>query len=258
MKHKLLLLLLLVFLQLVFPGGVHAVNISIDSFPQTISSLDQFQVVVSVTGATNATNYLRIDLYKDGSTNYFGETYNGSTWYNASDGKNYFPIQIQDASASATFSGRLGGPNTNEYFGPGAYKLKIRRYTASGSSASGDEQIPVDVQITYNFPTSTPISSPTTAPTATPVKTATPTVTAVKTATPKPNMTATPDVLGESDNQTDVPSPTEEPLPETTTNTNSGSKKGTVVVAMIFVGLGIIVMGLAVFMVYIKSKSPHP
>ncbi|HKB88460.1 MAG TPA: hypothetical protein VKC53_02295, partial [Patescibacteria group bacterium] len=66
---------------LFFPKKIFAVSISINNFPQIINSIDSFQVSVNITGATNATNYLRVDLYKDGSSNYFGETYNGSDWY---------------------------------------------------------------------------------------------------------------------------------------------------------------------------------
>lgn len=247
----------------VFPKNLYAVSISINNSPSTISTLDQFQIGVNITGATDATNYLRIDIYKDGSINYFGETYNGSSWYNASDGKNYFPIQIQDASASATIIGRLGGPNSNEYPGPGGYKLKIRRYTASGSAASGDTQTPVDVQISYVFPTPTPTSNPTPTPTHTPTPTPTPvksaTSTATKSPTPRPILTPTPtpEVLGESSQTSSTESPDETESPSSTIQPSSGTKKGMVIMGVVFVGLGVLAVGIAGYAAYIKSKGPN-
>jgi hypothetical protein len=119
----------------VFTTPVSAVNIAITNFPTTIENLDQFQVTASISGAMNATNYLRVDLYKEATTNYFGETFNGTDWYSGSDGKSYYPIQIQNSSASATIFAQIGNPTAGQYSGPGAYKLKIRRYTSSGSPA---------------------------------------------------------------------------------------------------------------------------
>ena len=83
------LLALLVFFLLLFSREIHAVTVTINNYTSSISS-EIFNVEASISGATNATNYLRIDLYKENTTNYFGETYNGSDWYFGSDGKNYF------------------------------------------------------------------------------------------------------------------------------------------------------------------------
>src|SRR5258706_6771329 len=127
--------------------NILAVTVSVSNFPSSISS-DMFNVDVLVTGAGNGTNYLRVDLYKDGTTNYFGETYNGSDWYSASTGTSYFPVQIQNSSGSATVQAQLGNPTVTNYPGPGSYKLKIRRYTSSGSQSANDTQTPVDIQIT--------------------------------------------------------------------------------------------------------------
>ena len=83
------LLALLVFFLLLFSREIHAVTVTINNYTSSISS-EIFNVEASISVATNATNYLRIDLYKENTTNYFGETYNGSDWYFGSDGKNYF------------------------------------------------------------------------------------------------------------------------------------------------------------------------
>ena len=106
------LLALLVFFLLLFSREIHAVTVTINNYTSSISS-EIFNVEASISGATNAKNYLRIDLYKENTTNYFGETYNGSDWYFGSDGKNYFPVQIQNSSASATIQAQLGNPSAS-------------------------------------------------------------------------------------------------------------------------------------------------
>lgn len=171
----------------VFPSYAKAVDIVISNYPASISD-NEFSIDVSVSGASNATNYLRVDLYKDGTNNYFGETYTGSTWYGGSSGTNYFPIVIQNATASATVLARIGSPNSNDYSGPGSYKLRIRRYTSSGNSAS-DQQNPVDINIAYLTPSPSPSPSPTSQATSNPTPTST--STPVKTFTPKPSPTKT-------------------------------------------------------------------
>ena len=190
MKHFSLLLTisLVIFL---LPKKIYAVLITINNFPSSVSS-EIFNVEASISGATNATNYLRIDLYKEGTTNYFGETFNGSDWYNGSDGKSYYPIQIQNSSASAIIQAQIGNPSNGHYPGPGIYKMKIRRYTASGSYSSNDIQTPVDINLTYVIPTPTPTETPTTNPTATQTSTPTPTQTSTPTPTKTPTQTSTP------------------------------------------------------------------
>jgi len=205
---KLLLVIVInVCISLIFCPEVKAVTITINSFPATIDTADPYQVNASVSGAVNATNYLRIDLYKDGTTNYFGETYNGSDWYGGSDGKSYFPVQILNASASATITFQIGNPSNTNYPGPGSYKLKIRRYTSSGSASSNDSITPADVQINYIFPTPTPTPSPT--PTPTPTDPPTPVPTPTKTPTPTPTKTPTPTPIR---TPTLMPSPTDSPI----------------------------------------------
>lgn len=83
----------------------------------------------------------------------------------------------------ATITARLGEPEINEYSGPGTYKLKLRRYTSSGSQAL-DQQAPVDIQINYLMPTTDPTTEPTTTPTPAPQS--------VPTAIPKPTVSPTP------------------------------------------------------------------
>ncbi|MEK7550858.1 MAG: hypothetical protein AAB535_03700 [Patescibacteria group bacterium] len=246
-------LIISLFLLLASTSKALAVTVVVNSSPATISS-DAFEVNASVSGVSDGTNFLRIDLYKDATTNYFGETYNGSTWISGSDGTQYFPIQIQNASASATFQGRLGNPSVGDYPGPGSYKLKIRRYTSSGSSYTFSES--VDIQITYSSPTpsptpvaqtQTPATSP---PTVAPTKSPTPLPT--KTPTPKPSKTPppspSPEVLGEEaspEPETPTPSPlvTEPP------------KKKLPIVPIVLISSGLLMIGFAVLQLIRASKN---
>jgi hypothetical protein len=134
-------------------------TVVINSFPTNITS-DPFNVNVTVTGAKSGTNYLRVELYKDGSNDYFGETFNGKDWNSDSIGEDYSPIVIKSATTSATIQGRIGDPTNGQYSGSGIYDLKIKRYTASGNAAS-DAEDAVQVQINYNLATLTPAAIPT-------------------------------------------------------------------------------------------------
>lgn len=136
------------------------VTITTSNIPSTITD-ESFTINVSVSGASAGTNYLRIDLYKENTTNYFGETYNNTSWYGGSTGTQYFPITIVSGQTwSGTVQGKVGTPTSTEYLGSGAYKLKIRRYTSSGSPTSNDQQTPQD--ITINISSSSPSPSPST------------------------------------------------------------------------------------------------
>lgn len=139
-----------------------AVSITASNIPSSITD-QSFTINVSISGAFAGINYLRVDLYKDTTTNYFGETYNNSSWYNGSDGKQYFPITIISGQTwSSTVQARVGNPSSTDYPGSGAYKLKIRRYTSSGSQSSGDTQTPQDVTISLTSYTPSPAATPST------------------------------------------------------------------------------------------------
>lgn len=159
------------------PKDSFAITITINNYPSQIST-DPFDVEVYISGYTGK-NYLRIDFYKEGTTNYFGETFNGTNWYGDSDGTQYFPIE---GINSTHLQGKIGNPSLTKYPSPGNFKLRIRRYTNSGNVASGDQQTPVEVQINVPLETPTPISS--VAPTLTPTPTTKP-----PTPTPKPTAT---------------------------------------------------------------------
>lgn len=175
-------LFLVIILDFTFSSPALAVTTTISSFPLTIGA-DPFSVEVHIASASAGTNYLRIDLYKEGMTRYFGETHNGSIWYSGSDGKQYFPVTISSDLVTANFQGRVGNPSVSEYDGSGSYRLRVRRYTASGNY-NAPEANASSVLLTIN------LTNPTPTPTIAPVPTAT--STPLPSPTPTPSPTATP------------------------------------------------------------------
>jgi len=155
-----------------------------------------FMVKATVAGATSGTNYLKIDIFKEGSSLYFGETFNGLNWYNGSDGKQYVPISITSGvDWSGIIQGKIGTPSVVEYDGIGTYKLRVRRYTASGNLANdGDNS--VAIQIMYPTQTPTPTLLPTLTDMPTPIKVPTPT----KISTPESTATLIPTAKNSQEN----------------------------------------------------------
>lgn len=176
-----------------FANPALAVTVSITDFPSTISQ-DSYTITASISGAATGTNYLRIDLYKDSTTNYFGETFNGSDWYGGSTYSQYFPVNIQSGIVwSGTIQGRVGSPSSTQYDWSGVYKLRLRRYTSGGgNTASEADASAVTISISLPTPTLTLTPTPTTAPTNTPTPTPTPTAFPTPTPTPTPTKAPTP------------------------------------------------------------------
>lgn len=229
---------------LYFANPALAVSVTISDYPSTVAE-DSFTITASVSGATTATNYLRIDMHKEGTQNYFGETFNGSDWYGGSTYSSYLPISIQSGVTwSGTIQGRMASPTTTQYDGEGTYKIRLRRYTASGgSSASEANNSAVEIAIVIPTSTPTPTNTPTPTSTPTPAPTATPTPSPTPTKTPTPTSipnTPTPIskpmasptaanvlptfVLGESAENGLILSPTENPLAKSKNASNDLQK----------------------------------
>lgn len=209
-----LLLLLGIFIT---PQLVRAATITLSNVPANIDT-NPFTVDVQISGAAAATNYLRVDLFKDATTNYFGETFNGSIFYGGSTGLSYFPVVIS-GTTSTQLTARVGTPTLTQYPGSGAYKLRVRRYTASGNPATGDTQTPADVSIDLApspspTPTPTPISEPTPTPVDEPTPTPVPSPT--PTPTPQPSPTASAGEATPTPTPTPVSSPSPSPTPTPT------------------------------------------
>lgn len=149
-----------------FVKSIAAVATTITELPQTISS-EPFSLKITVSGAGEGNNYLRLDIYKLGSTEYFGETFNGLAWYSDNDFNQYNSVNIESGSDwSGELLGKVGMPNLTQYAGPGIYMLRIRRYTSSGNynpteANNSAMQVNIDVQLL----------TPTTAPNPTPSET---------------------------------------------------------------------------------------
>lgn len=253
-----------------FPQRSLAVTTAITQYPSTITS-DAFTITASVSGAATGTNYLRVDVYKEGTINYFGETYNNSDWYSGSDGKQYLPISVQSGVIwNGTVQVRIGSPSTTEYDGTGSYELRLKRYTSSGSPGSEDANNS-SVSIVISIPTNTPVPTSTAAPTVTPTPTKTPTPTPTKAPTSTPSPTPTPslppsatptvinkqttpspsEVLGETTKKVNaIVSPSKEPTQSVKTLGKSGNS-----LPYIFLSLGMIIIacGILVFR-YSRAK----
>ncbi len=211
---KKVIILLVLFLFLLTPKA-YAVTVTINNPPSSISA-SEFTLNVTVTGADDGKNYLRIDLFKEGKSNYFGETYNGTEWKRDTDGKNYLPIDISGGSWTGDVKGKVGTPETSYYDGQGSYKMRIRRYTASGNLSTSEDPNSSAVAVAINAPTATPTPTPTNTPAPTATPTPTPTNTPAPTATPTPTKALTP-------TPTKVKAATPSPSPQmmTAANTNT-------------------------------------
>lgn len=110
MKCLLILLIPLIYLLLV-TNIVYGVTTTITNKPQTISSLDPFIVDITISGASAGDNYLKLELYKPSTSNYFGETFNGSQWYKDNDYLKYYKITISTGNNwTGQVQVRIGDP----------------------------------------------------------------------------------------------------------------------------------------------------
>jgi hypothetical protein len=183
---KRILPVLLFFLMSVTPV-VAAVTVTLTNVP-TVIGPNPFTVTATINGAGAGNNFLRVDLYKDGTSNYFAETWNDTAWYRGASGSGYKRVAIvANQAAVVDVTARAGTPSASEYPGPGVYKLRVRRYTSSGASASASASMDVEVNLDPISPTPTP--SPTIEPTGVPEPTAEPTATPTLTPTVEPTMT---------------------------------------------------------------------
>lgn len=156
-----LFLFLLLFL---FPNPIYAVTTTIVQAPTSISN-EPFSISVTITGAKVGKNYLRADIYKEGSTEYAGQTYNGQDWYSGEDGTKYAPIDIISSETQlATISARINTLPSN-WSPSNTFFLRIRRYTASGSYTSSEAEASA-IPIPITFPAPTPNPPPTSEPTS--------------------------------------------------------------------------------------------
>jgi hypothetical protein len=187
-------ILLCIFLFLcVFKVSASAPQIT--SFPSETIALDQeFTLSATMSGLQKNTKYrLRVALSEVEKTDYFGSTYDGTTWHAGSIASGNFVIITTDDTGTwgGNVIGKVQSTDTNLPPQSVSYVLKLGRYTETGSSATWSDP----VSVTLILPSPTPLS-----PTATPTpKSATPTPTVKLSPTPKPI--------------TPTPTPTQKPVP---------------------------------------------
>ena len=227
-----------------------AITVTVSDYPQTITQ-DPFSITVSVEGAQTATNYLRVDLYKEGTSSYFGEIYNGTDWYDGSDGKQYYPISIQSGQIwSGEVQARIGEPSSSKYTGPGTYEMRIRRYTASGGQGgenANDSSVSITIDAPAQVPTPSPSISQSVSSTSTKAKSPSPS----PKSSPQPaSSKKTSSFLGSSKSAEVVQSPASEvnlsvsPAPSAAVEVQQSSNK--LKIAGTVAGSGAMVMGLSV------------
>lgn len=188
-----LFFLLLLSAMIIAPRAL-AVSISITDYPKEVNPETEFNIRFTVTGAKTATNYFRVLVFKENTHTYNGLTWNGNSWYNGADGKQYLPISVVTSGTSGECKAKLESSVEG-----GAYLLSIKRYTESGASAASDDISPVQINL-LAIQTSTPVPQPQT-PKPTPSLTTVPTR---PPATPIQNKQDKVEEIDESEKQTFV------------------------------------------------------
>src|SRR3972149_5362645 len=159
--NRIIIYSILFFTSIFLTNSSLAVTTSISNIPSSIST-DSFTFKVTVSGANSGINYLRVDLYKSISSNYFGETFNGLGWYSESDPTQYYSINIESGSDwTGEIQGKIGSPSSTQYDGPGIYRLRVRRYTSPGNyNTTEANNSATDINIDALLSTPTPNPTP--------------------------------------------------------------------------------------------------
>ncbi|MDO8619242.1 MAG: hypothetical protein Q7R49_04850 [Candidatus Daviesbacteria bacterium] len=121
-------------------SSVSAAAPVISNPPTTIDTETEFSLFVSMSGLSSNTIYrLRIALATTGTSNYFGSTFSGSSWYNGTPSPinyaNFLSITTDSSGGwSGTLQGKIESSDPNFPGTSGTYDLKVGRYTENGSS----------------------------------------------------------------------------------------------------------------------------
>jgi hypothetical protein len=195
-KKFLLIPIIFLLLGIILSKESFATAPILTNVPSEIIISQEFTVDASFSGLLASRIYrLRIAFSKEGQTSYFGETWNGTTWYSAESPINYSQFYIVTTDMTGSWSGQVKGRvsyGIQNFDGTlGTYTFKIGRYTEAGTSATWST--PIQVQITeISTPTITPTDIPQVTPTAMPTSTATPTSVITLTSTPTASPKSTP------------------------------------------------------------------
>ncbi len=165
----------------IFVPKAHAATISHNTTKTSIGIGEDIELDVNLEIQAGDGNeyFLRGVFYKPGDNNYCGFTWNGSTWFSGpystqEQWKNFQKITITNNSWNGKVKLKID-PEDTGCKDSGDYKVKIQRFTLSGTGAFDDQN---ETSLNVVVPTSTP------APTPTPTNTPTPKATKAPTATP--------------------------------------------------------------------------
>jgi len=171
-----------------------------DGSPNTIENYEQeYQVGLdlSINAPSGTVYYLRGVFYKQGTSNYCGYTWNGTSWfkgpYSTNEGwKNFYAVTISSSSASTILKAKLDSDD-NDCRDSGIYNFKVQRFTQNSGSGTFDSQNEQSINVILPTITPTFTVSPTLKPEATsiPVKLITVTLKAENSPTAIKKLTAT-------------------------------------------------------------------
>ncbi len=272
MKAIISLIAVLLFLfYFPFVKSVFATAPAITVYPSGILSLDtSFTVTATMSGLSKSATYrLRVAISQPGTSNYFGSTYNGTSWYNGTPSPiNYANFLTITTDAIGVWGGDIQGKidsdDPNFTTGGGTYDLKIGRYTQTGSTATWSDPKSIEITVPPTpTPTNTPTPTPT--PTVTPIPTNTPIPTSAPTATKTPIPTPTKvlpsgilptSVLGESTQSGTIISPTDTKLLNNKNKLISNKPKSSDNVILKFLSLvGIVFIAACVILTFREIKK---
>jgi hypothetical protein len=224
------LLNLFTFVNLFFLPSVLATAPALLTYPDSIIVDQEYSVTATMSGLTKNKIYrFRLVLSKAGSSDYFGSTWNASSWYGGFpspiDYSKFLSITTDDdGSWNGEVRGKVESNDPNYKDGAGLYSLKLGRYTETGESATWSEA--VERNLLDLRPTATPTSTPTPTNAPTPTNTPVPTHAPTPTATPKPTNTPT-STPTPKPTSTLALTPTNTPVPTTVTVEPTGEVLGT-------------------------------
>lgn len=137
-------------------------NFTVKDIPSEINSSQEFEILISLTipNNPNQTFYLKGAFKMGGSSNYFGETLNGSWVGNSEKYSSQYKISTD---SRGSWEGRIKvRPDSDDsgFDGTGDYIFKVGRYSESGSGPSWSNELNLKINSVE-----TPKPSPTPEPT---------------------------------------------------------------------------------------------
>lgn len=175
---------------LIFPGNAYAEFTF--TVPQTTITSDQeidIPVILSLQGQNNKTYYLEGAFKKEGSSNYFGLTWNNVSWikYTASNFTTLKPITTDQTGKWSGIVKVKIDKDSSLFTNDGTYTLRLKRFTTGGSYYWADNSISLIISLSSSAaPTPSPILTPTFKPSPAAVSTPNPSFAAATSASPQP------------------------------------------------------------------------